>query len=477
MKRGRIEAHCQDALFWATRLLPFGGVLRGPDSGADPELAGGEDVVPSVVVSLLTELPPGEQAMKLLGERLGDAEALGAEGQARLSGLLRRWAGVGAGGGSVRARYERVAERAGRVGARRRRAFPGYTDRVAWSTDGEWTVGSRPCETDHAYVRFLDLFYAVSFSRALQEEEMGKGEGGAVPLLLCFAEALRGAELRGAGRTAPLRPRASRPPGSHKCGTHDTDSLSESLRNPPPQSESQRPVREPSAPPGLGDLLGWLTRWGARGALAGGVDSARPALRVQPDVGCVLYSLWTVEGGRSSSADREEDTGEDASKDDGEDVIRETSPASDVIREASPASRFKTRKKNRVVRRRSRRRNDADDGVNEDCVVFAGDNRNCNNNSGNQTETSPGGGAAGGRRGARRGSREGSPRRGEGRRHDRYDSEGSVDGVRSLEKDSPGGDTVSAWTESVARFAGFAVDGGCGSEDATQGKRSDPKER
>ena len=158
----------------------------------------------SVFFSLILDLDPSENTARLLAEQFHDADAQAPDVQEKLEWLLSEWKRY-----EVRSRsavtslsvyYARAVEKCERLLDKKSRLFGKYDELVFApksddvSRDDVIHVGSRPCESEGEFLRFLDEFYAVSFTKLIDQEAEVKASHH-LPLLRSFCAQIRDAEL------------------------------------------------------------------------------------------------------------------------------------------------------------------------------------------------------------------------------------------------------------------------------------------
>ena len=208
-------SHTHKTLNWGRHLLPFSDFLAG------------DHAFQHAVLALLLELPHTEESARILAQHFHDPDSLDPEVQEKLQWILKEWQRVfiekepvpnkddssdssetsGYGGMSsprgktLSVLYHRLIPKVERMVNKKAKTFGEYKDQVYSNPDQSAKqehglhVGSRHMESTEEYLQFLDLFYAVSFSKALDEiRDRGSGSKS-LPLLTRFSGALRSQEL------------------------------------------------------------------------------------------------------------------------------------------------------------------------------------------------------------------------------------------------------------------------------------------
>ena len=206
------ETHCRKALTWAEHLIPFSHYLRG------------ETILASILISLVIELPLDGDSARLLARHFYDVDRLEAGVQDKMQWVLKEWQGVFVNGKHVESDgipmemkhgktlsscYQKIAQKMDSSLRRKRKLFGEYHEQVfanmaassGYGSDSETVagdaavcVGSRPMESQSDYLRFLDLFYAVSFNEAVGSERE-KQRLCERPLLVRYSDEVRNNEL------------------------------------------------------------------------------------------------------------------------------------------------------------------------------------------------------------------------------------------------------------------------------------------
>ena len=202
----------------------------------------------SVFFSLVLDLDPSENAARLLAEQFHDVDAQVPEVQEKLEWLQSEWKRY-----EVRSRttvtslsvfLARAVEKCERLLNKKTRLFGAYDEQVfVQERDSDVIhVGSRPCESEGEFLRFLDEFYAVSFNKLIDQEAEAKGAHH-LPLLRRFASRIRDDELHSFVTNAVTNFR-------RKQTTADLFSSPRSARAQSPASPRKRSARgERSKPP------------------------------------------------------------------------------------------------------------------------------------------------------------------------------------------------------------------------------------
>ena len=225
---------CFKTLKWAVQLLAFSQYIT--DDGC----------IHKVLLSLILELPPTEDMADILAEHFYIAESLDPEVQEKLERVLSDWKSIeihpeddgksarldeqpnddeknDEDGDDVRKSvtfydaspraktlsvyYHKQCEVVQKVLKKKRKCF-GYYEEFVFSdqqTDenvvlnsiqngGTIFIGSRPFETKQSYLEFLDRFYAISFTK-LVEQESEQSRNPVFPSLMPFSKLIREAEF------------------------------------------------------------------------------------------------------------------------------------------------------------------------------------------------------------------------------------------------------------------------------------------
>ena len=190
------ETQCQTCLQWAGHLLPFSHHL----ADADQELSG-------IYFSLVIEMQADDQAAKTLAQQFFDIESLHPEVQDKLQWLMRDWKKILLRNKpktiSLASYYDKVCEKFEKLIKRKQQVFGAFdhkvfsvSDKSSASVEVDETlyIGSRPSEIEDDFLKFVDEFYAVSFSKLIDEETEGYG-GIQVPLLPRYQKEVKDREL------------------------------------------------------------------------------------------------------------------------------------------------------------------------------------------------------------------------------------------------------------------------------------------
>lgn len=178
--------HCRDTLDWATHLVPFAHFLQA------------ENDVFGITLSLITELPTDAHTCSLLSLFFHDAESMDPEIQDKLQAVLKDWQGVFLDaaqtprgtkiprGTSMSFYFHKQSQRMEKYYRKKAKVFGEYEVFVFNSEESEEKereecgkvsngincIGSRPFESTGAFLSFLDVFYAVSFHKLIDAEEV-----------------------------------------------------------------------------------------------------------------------------------------------------------------------------------------------------------------------------------------------------------------------------------------------------------------
>lgn len=209
VSQAELQLQCQDTLQWALHMLPFSRYLDG------------EYELYSAALSQVVELPANESTALIMVDHFYDFESLHPEIQEKLKVLQKEWQGVFLGaakgkqpqsptdsprGMTLSVYFQRQARKMERLLSRKAKTFghyetfqydPGSSETEAppaYVQNGITFVGSRPFESTEDYLKFLDMFYAVSFTKIV-DAERASATGPEMPLLLQFAADIRTREL------------------------------------------------------------------------------------------------------------------------------------------------------------------------------------------------------------------------------------------------------------------------------------------
>ena len=222
---------CFKILKWAVQLLAFSQYIT--DNGC----------IHKVLLSLILELPPTEDMADILAEHFYNSESLDPEVQEKLERVLSGWQSIeilpeddgksarlddqqneddkneDEDGDDVRKSvtfydaspraktlsvyYHKQCDVVQKVLKKKRKCFGKYdefvfslqqVDENSIQSGGSIYTGSRPFETKQSYLEFLDRFYAISFTR-LVDEESEQSRNPIFPSLMPFSKLIREAEF------------------------------------------------------------------------------------------------------------------------------------------------------------------------------------------------------------------------------------------------------------------------------------------
>ena len=226
------QEHCHSALQWAEHMVPFSQALN-----AEAEIYG-------VILSLLVELPTSADTARVFAEHFHDTDDMHPEIQDRVHMILKEWnaiflnepmmekissgkfPGKTPRGATMSTEFHKRAQKMDIAKRKRVKLFGTYENIVFASEDENeplTIVGSRPFEHEESYLKFLDTFYAVCFTKLTDEE--AQSQSISYPLLAPYVEDIRNQEINSvayqaavtlqkkqATASSPRTEKSSRPP-------------------------------------------------------------------------------------------------------------------------------------------------------------------------------------------------------------------------------------------------------------------------
>ena len=181
--------------------MPFSHFLSG---AANSELT-------SILFSLVIELPEDDASAKILAECFWDRENLHPDILEKLDWLMKDWRKINLKNKSRNVTlahyYEKSCEKFEKILEKKEKLFGSFYPFVY--NDGDYSksstevnetlhIGSRPFESEEAYLKFIDEFYAISFNKLIDKEVEGQSETHKLPLLPCYAKEIAKVELNSA---------------------------------------------------------------------------------------------------------------------------------------------------------------------------------------------------------------------------------------------------------------------------------------
>ncbi|XP_013396199.1 protein JBTS17 isoform X2 [Lingula anatina] len=202
---------CTVSLNWALHMLPFSHFLQN------------ESDIYDIVLSVLKELQPTQDVADILAEHFRHLDDFDPELQDKVERTLKEWQGIfldstpsiikersnllgkSPKGKTLSTYYHKQVNHYERVLERKKKLLGAYDEFVSFVEDENamgkdaTVIGSRPHEREEAFIDFLDTFYAITFSKLLDSDEVHQR-----PLLSPFASELRKQELGSLAHKAVL---------------------------------------------------------------------------------------------------------------------------------------------------------------------------------------------------------------------------------------------------------------------------------